>query len=84
MAEQGSAKRRSQVDDLLDGKQIIVQLRVIERLFVARDQAHIFAVLERQCSVAVELYFVKPIALGEFFDRQGLHRLNERKAHVSI
>jgi len=38
------------------------KLWIIKRLFIARDQAHIFAVLERQCPVAVMLDFVEPIA----------------------
>jgi hypothetical protein len=42
----------------------IQQLRVIELLFVARDQAHIFAVLEGQCPVSIEFYFVEPVAFS--------------------
>src|SRR5262245_16213434 len=60
----------------------IEQLRVIERLVIARDQANIFAILESQGPVAVEFDFVEPIALGELLDRERFHRFNKRKAHL--
>jgi hypothetical protein len=45
------------------------QLRVIERLIVARDQPHIFSVFESQGPVPIVFDFVEPIALRQFFDQ---------------
>jgi len=57
---------------------------VIGRLVVARDQPHIFTVLERQGPIAIVLDFVQPIAIREFFDRQCLHWFDERRCILGI
>jgi hypothetical protein len=48
-----------------------------ERFVVARHQPDIFAILESQGPIAIELDLVKPIAFGEFVDRERLHRGDE-------
>jgi hypothetical protein len=47
------------------------------------DQAHFFAVLERQGPIAVVFDFVEPIAFWQLIDRECLHRFNEREASYS-
>jgi hypothetical protein len=56
----------------------IEQLRVMEVLLIARNQPHLFAILEGQGPIAVKFDFVEPVALRQFLGQEGLHRFDER------
>ena len=79
-------RRQFRLQDHAFGWQLldrIEQLWIIERLFIARNQAHIFAVLEGQRPVSIEFDFVEPVALWQLLDRKRLHRFNERETSSS-